>query len=316
MICKSMVWIAMVMMLCACHGKTGDSRSGQNERPQNEEKANISPELAEQLKAYGYLPPEKSSNGKKTPHNPYANADIAHFMEEMDATFVFLDVSRDIEIVHNQTRANERFSPCSTFKIPNTLIALETGVMTDAQSEIKWDQEKYPKQPSWDAIQKNNGINWERDHTLQSAFQNSCVWCFMDIAERIGQVRMQKYVDLFQYGNRDILSGKWPFWLESCLTISAKEQVAFLKRFLQNDLGLSENARREGRAVFRREVKDTSVLYAKTGGGSNIGWFVGFVENEENQYLFAFNISGKPQDIGVKRVPVTMNILRELGIWP
>ncbi|MBN2714898.1 MAG: class D beta-lactamase [Deltaproteobacteria bacterium] len=255
-------------------------------------------------------------NGSAKTNNPYATADISHFMEGMDATFVFLDVQRNIEVVHNPERAKTRFSPCSTFKIPNSLVALETGVMQGAQSEISWDKTKYPKQPFWDDIQKNNGLNWETDHTLQSAFKNSCVWCYMEIAERIGTERMQTFVDRFGYGNRDISSGKWPFWLESSLQISAKEQVAFLKRFVLNELGLSQKTIREGRSVFKREQKGASVLYAKTGSGNNIGWFVGFVEKEDNKYVFVFNMGGNYKIIAAKRISVSMELLGELGVWP
>ncbi len=36
-------------------------------------------------------------------------------------------------------RCRERLTPCSTFKIPNSLIALQTGVLSDEKSSMKWD---------------------------------------------------------------------------------------------------------------------------------------------------------------------------------
>lgn len=255
------------------------------------------------------VPPAPQKN------NPYEKVDIARFAVGLDATFVFVDLQKNIQVIHNEARANTRFSPCSTFKIPNSLIALETGVINDPASLIKWDQKKYPKQPMWDSVKENYGLNWETDHTLQSAFKNSCIWCYKEIAERIGTQRMKTYVERFKYGNMDTSGEKQPFWLGASLRISAMEQVVFLEQFVKNKLGLRAKTIGDGRTVFKREQSGASVLYAKTGGGNNIGWFVGFVENEKNKYVFAFNMAGKSQDIAAKRVDVSLNILRKLGVW-
>jgi beta-lactamase class D len=45
---------------------------------------------------------------------------------------------------------------------------------------------------------------WNRDHTLRSAIAASAVPVYQEIARRIGAERMQKYLDLFEYGNRNI----------------------------------------------------------------------------------------------------------------
>src|SRR5687767_12874214 len=47
-------------------------------------------------------------------------------------TFVLLDLETGHTRRYAPERAAERFSPKSTFKIPNTLIGLETGVLRDA----------------------------------------------------------------------------------------------------------------------------------------------------------------------------------------
>ncbi len=263
--------------------------------------------------------PEKRTGRPSPRNNLYENADLASHMDGIPATFVFLDVNRDIQLVHNRDRAVTRFSPCSTYKIPNTLIALDTGVMKNAESKIPWDKKKYPKQPFWDDLKTQFGLNWETDHTLESAFQNSCVWCYTEIAEQIGLTRMQKYVSRFNYGNMDIDSGAQPFWLDSSLQISAVEQVTFLKRFVQNELGLRESTIRHARRVFKREQKGESTLYAKTGGGKNIGWFVGFVEDRTRPYVFAFNMDKDafPKEaFAQKRISIPTGILAELGVWP
>src|SRR5258708_36755126 len=83
--------------------------------------------------------------------------------------------------------------PASTFKIPNPLIALETAVVADPDKDVfKWDGVTRPVE------------GWNHDHTLRSAIAASAVPVYQEIARRIGAERMQKYVDLFEYGNRDI----------------------------------------------------------------------------------------------------------------
>lgn len=45
--------------------------------------------------------------------------------------FSIYDLKTDKYIQYNTEHWNKRFSPCSTFKVPNSLIGLETGVIPD-----------------------------------------------------------------------------------------------------------------------------------------------------------------------------------------
>lgn len=76
-------------------------------------------------------------------------------------------------------RANERNLPASTFKIPNSIIALETGVIQSDTTTIKWNGEK------------RRLAVWEQDLTFKNAFQVSCVPCYQEIARKIGVGRMK-----------------------------------------------------------------------------------------------------------------------------
>ncbi len=51
-------------------------------------------------------------------------------------TLVLYDAKRDRYIRHNKSRCRTRFSPKSTFKIPNSLIGLEIGVIRDLDFAI------------------------------------------------------------------------------------------------------------------------------------------------------------------------------------
>src|SRR3712207_7633306 len=51
-------------------------------------------------------------------------------------SFVLYDLKRNRYLRYNEARCRERFTPFSTFKIPNSLIGLETGVIPDAEFSI------------------------------------------------------------------------------------------------------------------------------------------------------------------------------------
>ena len=312
---QRMLSLVLTAAIIGCAKNDQPSKTAGAKQPAQETNAQIDDAMNAQLEALGYFKKNEKRPTVKAENNPYENVDLSHFMEGIDGTFVFYDLRRDIQIVENPERAETRFSPCSTFKIPNTLISLETGAATGPLMEIKWDQTEYPKEKWWDEVLKPMGIRWDRDHTLKSAFQNSCVWYFRELAKKIGPENMQTFLDKFDYGNKDISGGIDSFWLESTLKISALEQVAFIKKFVQNTLPIRKKTQTEALQVFEREKKDAGTLYAKTGGGNGIGWFVGFIEHGQDNYIFAFNMAGTYRDVSDKRVDLSTKMLQELGVW-
>ena len=133
----------------------------------------------------------------------------AHFAG-FTGTFVMYDPAGDKYIVYNEPQSKKRLSPCSTFKIYNSLIGLETGVLDqeDVYTLFKWNGTQY------------SFPYWNHDHTLASATRESVVWYFQELAARIGPERMQEYIDKIGYGNKDISGGLTTFWLGSSLQIS------------------------------------------------------------------------------------------------
>src|SRR5919112_46255 len=74
-----------------------------------------------------------------------ARVDLAAYFKEFPAgAFVLYDLRKNRYLRYNEARCRERFTPFSTFKIPNSLIGLDTGVIPDAEYVIKWDAKKYP----------------------------------------------------------------------------------------------------------------------------------------------------------------------------
>lgn len=235
--------------------------------------------------------------------------------QAVEATFVLLDPSAGWTI-HNPDRAVQRFLPASTFKIPNTLIALETGVATDADFTIPFDSIRDRREGFWTP-------EWSRDQTLRSAFQNSVYWYYQELARRVGSARMQQYLSLFEYGNQDMGGGDDRFWLEGDLRTSPKEQVDFLRKFHQETLGVSTRSTDILREIMVLEIGPGYVLSGKTGTADvtptrELAWLVGFLEREDSVLYFALNLEGEEvwERWGqpLARRQLVMSIFRELGV--
>ena len=220
--------------------------------------------------------------------------------------FLLYDLKNDTSLVFNETRTKTGYLPASTFKIINSLIALETGVIKDEEEVIKWDGEKRFVE------------EWNRDHNLRSGIKYSVVWLYQELARRIGEERMQHYIDTVGYGNQNIEGGIDLFWLEGGIRISMEEQIGFLKRLYQNDLPFSQRSMDIVKDIMILEKTDDYTLRAKTGWAArvkpNIGWFVGYLECKDNVYFFAANIDMNTDDDAQARKKITMQILEQLNL--
>ncbi|AHB48742.1 beta-lactamase [Hyphomicrobium nitrativorans NL23] len=213
--------------------------------------------------------------------------------------------------VSDRARAERGFLPASTFKIPNTLIALETGVADSLDAPVfRWDGKErgFSGQPV---------AAWNRDQPLRDAFRNSAVWVYQDVARRIGRERMQQFVDKMGYGNCD-LSGAAidAFWLTGKLRISALEQIRFLDELRAKRLAVSERAQTLVHEVMEVERTSDYVLRGKTGWADEIalGWFVGWIESGKGSRLFVLNIDMANAASAQSRVEIVKSAARDLHL--
>jgi beta-lactamase class D len=201
--------------------------------------------------------------------------------------------------------------PASTFKIPNSIIALETGVMIDDSVKILWDGEpRYQKR-------------WEQDLSFINAFHYSCVPCYQQIAREIGTGRMNNYLDKFGYGTMVFDSTTLDnFWLEGDSKISQFEQINFLKTLNEQRLPISANTYTIIQRMMVISEFEGAILRGKTGWSfqNNIDncWYVGYVEMNNDFYYFATNIepteTSKISDLKTVRKTVTHLALESLGV--
>lgn len=225
--------------------------------------------------------------------------------ERIVATFVVESADGESTFVYNDSRSTERFSPASTFKIPNTLIALDNQVAESEHSMFKWD-----------GIDKGMP-QWNQDHSLASAFSVSCVWCFQEVARKVGKPGYDKALAALDYGNQSIGSEIDSFWLNGDLQISAVEQVEFLRKLSDHTVPF----RREHMVILRNimlvDRNDERSIYAKTGWAATtpqVAWYVGFVTKGDETWLFAMNMRVDRPEQAALRTELTLRSLGVLGI--
>ena len=140
-----------------------------------------------------------------------SNPHLAKVFEDAKSqgTLVLESLNSGKRYVHNPKRAHQPFTAASTFKVLHTLIALNEGVVKGIDSPIIWDG-------------KQRGIpSWNRDQTLQSAFQVSCVWCYQQFAQQIDQSTYTRHLQQADYGQLSTPFSTTEFWLNGALQISA-----------------------------------------------------------------------------------------------
>lgn len=225
-----------------------------------------------------------------------------------EGTFVAFDATAYTITASDKVRSGKAKLPASTFKIANFLIALETGVVADPDKDIfKWDGVKRSIEP------------WNKDHTLRSAMAASVVPVGQETARRIGAERMQKYVNLLEYGNRNIGGGLEQFWLTGDLRIDPVQQIDFVDRLRRGALPVSARSQDIIRDILTVTKTDTGLFRYKTGllgaevDKPSLGWVVGWAEKGEGRTVFAMNMDCKTPDLIPARIKVTQTLLTDVG---
>ena len=219
-------------------------------------------------------------------------ADWSAYFEGLNGAAVLYDADASRYLIYNKELANTRRSPCSTFKIISSMIAMENGILKPEDSTRAWSGEIF-----WNE-------SWNQDIAFAEAFRASCVWYFREVADEIGKDLMQAELDRLMYGNCDIsdwegrlntnnnnraLTG---FWIESSLTISPKEQTEVMERIFGERSIYQEQTRNELKKVMLVEQSQTDAfIYGKTGMGMEEGvvvdaWFSGFADKAGRQIYF------------------------------
>jgi len=221
-------------------------------------------------------------------------------------TFVAYKVEDYLVIASDTERSGEGRLPASTFKIANSLIALETGVVEDPDKDVF----------KWDGVTRSIEA-WNKDHTLRSAIAVSAVPVYQEIARRIGTERMRKYLEELDYGNHDIGGGIDQFWLAGALRIDPVQQVDFIDRLRRGTLPVSKRSQDLTRDIIPTTKVGDAVIHAKSGllgkEQGSLGWMVGWVDKSDQPTVFALNMDCPEQRHIADRMTLAQACLKDIG---
>lgn len=245
----------------------------------------------------------------------------ANYFDGINGSAVIYNPADNSYQIYNQEMALSQRSPCSTFKIISSLIALENKIIIPDNSVRTWSGEVF-----WNE-------DWNRDINFEEAYRTSCVWYYREIIDEIGKVVMQEELNKLHYGNCDIsdwegelntnnnnraLTG---FWIESSLKISPKEQVEVLNRIFGEDSIYSKETQDNLKQVMllTEQPNKNTLIYGKTGLGKSYGvvvdaWFAGFADiADERRYFCIYLGETDGKDVSsTKAKEIALQIVSEL----
>lgn len=232
-----------------------------------------------------------------------------HFTKyKLEGCFMLFNNGQGTFRVYNIDRAKERFLPASTFKIFNSLVGLQTGIISDTNMVIRWDSVTRPRP------------EWNQDLAMNQAFRLSSVPYFQEVARRIGRDTMQRWLDSVQYGNHKI--GKIDsFWLDNSLQISPDEQLGLVKQLYFNQLPFQRRVQELVAGLMMQENTPKYKLAYKTGWGvagkKQIAWMAGWIEENMHPSFFVLNFETEDAslDIPALRQEIMRAILTEEGFF-
>lgn len=258
-----------------------------------------------------------------TTNNVIQNTALKDYFDKegVTGTFGIFDNAQGQFTVHNLTRFRDSaYLPASTFKVFNSLAALGTGVVFSDTVVVPWDGviRTGPNGRPMDA--------WNKSMNMQEAFKVSNVGFYQEMARRIGKDTMQQLIDSVGYGRRydtfRIKDNIDLFWLDNSLKVTADEQLGLVKRLYFKQLPFQNREQEIVRNMMVQERTDKYILAYKTGwgvteSGTQLGWVIGWIEENKHVYPFAMNLESADKNIDMPavRMKILQGILTELGFF-
>lgn len=246
-----------------------------------------------------------------------------YFTANMKGCFLLYNVkTAGFEKVYGEENCKEQLPACSTFKVPLAVMAFDSGALKDENVVLKWDGKK-------DAREESN-----RDHNAKTWMRDSIVWFSQRLTPKMGRAKVQKYLNEFNYGNKDLKGGLTEAWLVSpsakgpALKISAYEQLEFMKKLWSDSLPASKRAQALTREITFLETSPKGYsLNGKTGSNFydkdrkiRLGWFISHIQKDDQEYIAVTNFSDLNATDekgygGMRAKEITKTILADQGLW-
>lgn len=236
------------------------------------------------------------------------NTFLEQYMKEnnIKGTVIIESLKENRKYIYDIVRSEERYLPASTFKIINTLIALQEGIIKNENEYIKWD-----------GLDKGLA-EWNKDQNILTAFPASCVWFYQELARKIGNDRYLHYLNELKYGNCKTGKNIDTFWLDGELKISAKEQIEVIKNIYFEKYNFDKNNYDILKNIMIVDKSEKYIIRAKTGWtmrvSPQIGWYVGYIVTTNDVWFFACNVQVNKADDAEFREKIIYRAFEELGI--
>lgn len=231
-------------------------------------------------------------------------------------TLVVHDYKTDKVIVVGKSRSEQPYSPSSTFKIPNTLIALRVGAISGMDEPIPAPSEPFLVRGKPFLPDACNATA-----TVALALQNSCIPAYQDIAGRIGVVQYNEFLMRMNYAPASVTAANLKeFWLTGAIALSARDQVAFLDRMIAGRVPIQPAHIEAMWAALAAGESPKGQMFAKTGyvftSTPDVGWYVGWIRKDgEATATFALNLDITAPEHARARPEIALKALAALGLW-
>lgn len=224
----------------------------------------------------------------------------------VNGCFMLHDFRRNVFNIFNVQGTQVRHAPFNTFDIMNALAGIETGVISDTNLTVSDSAGKpFPD------------IN--PNLTMAQAFRQSNESYFSVMAQRIGQEKMDFWLDSVKYGNMDTNPYQSRFWMNNALQISPDEQMGFMENLYSSKLPFQSRTVRLVKALLLQEKTMNYSLYYqdgfKAGASSSEGWITGWLETNERPYFFVLYLhsTDKNEDLKSAGLNILHHILAKEG---
>lgn len=245
-----------------------------------------------------------------SPNNVNVDDSLGKYFKDnnVEGCFALFNNGNGKFTIYNLDRYKDSaYLPASTFKIVNSLIGLQTGIISNTRMVIKWDG-------------TNRMPEWNKDLTMAEAFKVSAVPYYQEVARRVGKDTMQSWLDSLHYGTTKIKTRIDTFWLDNSLKITPDEELGLVKRLYFHQLPFFANYQDTVKKIMLFEDTPAYRLSYKTGwgqreNGNQLGWMVGWIEENNHPYFFVLNIESKAENFDMPsiRMKILKDILRYLG---
>lgn len=221
-----------------------------------------------------------------SPNNVTEDAGLKKILEaeKMEGVIgVFHNLSGDFVLSDRKVFRDSAVVPGSSFTIVESLVAVETGRLKDAQADI-------------------NGLS------LEQAFKGDSVYFFQELATRIGRDTLQKWIDTLGYARRydtPRIVTTDRFWTDNSIRITADEQLGIVKKLYFDQLPFQRRTHTiVSDLLLVQDSAEVKLAYKFSEGrnadGARIGWIQGWKEIRQHPHFFVIQLRTRDEAVDLK----------------